>query len=176
MKVSRGRMLGMAVLGVLCGVMLAHSQEDAALVNEGQIDVESPDAESFETVVGRTAPIRRDDNPMVASIAEAVRGGKHPERLSAMIDPEKFDENEYKASREVYLNTVEPGRIWQAKQPREGVTPSQTLSPTYTSVLQGEPVVLKVQVRGNGVGGERNIRPSTSSFTTSSSSVSGSHA
>jgi hypothetical protein len=52
-------------------------------------------------------------HPQVASIAEAHRTGKHPERLSLDIAPAPFDLKRYEANPQQYLNIVEPGRVYQ---------------------------------------------------------------
>jgi hypothetical protein len=48
-----------------------------------------------------------------ASVAEAVRSGKYPERLSALIAPVAFDRSAYLRDPAGYLNVVEPGRVLQ---------------------------------------------------------------
>jgi hypothetical protein len=48
-----------------------------------------------------------------ASVAEAVRSGKYPERLSALIAPVAFDRAAYLRDPAGYLNVVEPGRVLQ---------------------------------------------------------------
>jgi hypothetical protein len=54
-----------------------------------------------------------DINPQVASVVEAVRTGKYPERLSIAVDPKPFDPSKFAANPQEYLNIVEPGRVYQ---------------------------------------------------------------
>jgi hypothetical protein len=51
--------------------------------------------------------------PQVASVVEAVRTGKHPERLSIAIDPAPFDATAYARDPQAYLSVVEPARVYQ---------------------------------------------------------------
>jgi hypothetical protein len=51
--------------------------------------------------------------PQVASVVEAVRTGKHPERLSIAIDPAPFDATAYARDPQAYLAVVEPARVYQ---------------------------------------------------------------
>lgn len=100
-------------------------------------------------LVGVNPPIRGDANPSVKSAIEALKTGKYPERLSAMALPKDFDPKRYAANPQEYLDTIEPGRVWQPAQPAEGVPASKALSPEYVEALQGEPVVLQVQTAPN---------------------------
>lgn len=95
--------------------------------------------------VGRTPAIPTDANPMVASVAEAFKTGKHPERLTSMISPEAFDKAAFEADPEAYLNVVEPGRVWQPAQPGPNVSRLQAVSPRYLEMVQGETVSLKTK-------------------------------
>lgn len=47
------------------------------------------------------------------SVVEAVRSGKHPERLSLAIDPAPFDPAAYARDSQAYLAVVEPARVYQ---------------------------------------------------------------
>lgn len=100
---------------------------------------------SIESIVGVTQPIPMDANPMTQSVGEAVLKGGHPERLSPLIVPAKFDPQAYRADPQKYLNTVEPGRIWQPAQPGPDVPRVEAASKGRTEVLQGEWVTLKVK-------------------------------
>jgi hypothetical protein len=66
-------------------------------------------------------------------------------RLSALIEPPPFDRKAYEKDPETYLNTVEPGRIWQRAEPGPGVFPIQRVSRYSNSILQGESVNLEVK-------------------------------
>ena len=107
------------------------------------------DPNSIEAVVGTTQPVPLDANPMVASVAEAMKTGSHPERLSSMIVPAPFDPKSYAADPQKYLNTVEPGRVWQPAQPGFRIMQALAVSPLTSEVLQGEAVPLRVKAIPN---------------------------
>ena len=111
MKIGQWQIWTVILSGVVCGALVSQGIQSAP----PDKTVEAVDPDSLEGIVGKHAPVAFDDNEMVASVAEAVREGKHHERLSAMILPADFDADGYKKSPATYLNTVEPGRVWQAK-------------------------------------------------------------
>lgn len=96
---------------------------------------------------GITQPVRADLNPQVASVSEALRGKKNPERLSPLIQPKPFDPEAYKKDSAAYLNVVEPGRCFQSKNPGKDVPKIQSLSPQFQQVAQGQSVSLRVQAQ-----------------------------
>lgn len=55
------------------------------------------------------------------SIVEAVRTGGHPERLTVMITPKKFELASYRRDPGKYLNVIEPGRVNQPAEPSADV-------------------------------------------------------
>lgn len=61
--------------------------------------------------------VRPDANANVASVAEAARTNKFPERLSPMIAPKSFDLAAFSANPQAYLDIVEPGRVFQTAAP-----------------------------------------------------------
>jgi hypothetical protein len=68
--------------------------------------------------VPATAPsVRPDLNANVASVAEAVRTGRFPERLSPLMAPNPFNATAYAANPQAYLDIVEPGRVFQSAEP-----------------------------------------------------------
>ncbi len=104
---------------------------------------------------GQTSPIKADVNEQVAAAYEAIKTGKHPERLSVAIasetarsfDPEKFDPESDRYDedyRKAYMRSPEPGRVWFPAQPAEGVSRIQPLMPRYVEVPQGEEITLRV--------------------------------
>lgn len=146
MTISRGRKWGIVLtLAVLCGIIVGESIPQGGRAVVGEQPVREIDPDSMIALVGANEPIARDANPMVASVAEALRSGDHPERLSAMVVPAEFDQRAFNENPNAYLNTVEPGRVWQPAQPREGVPQARAISPEHVEVLQGEPIALKVQ-------------------------------
>lgn len=145
MTMSRTRKWSILISGaILCGVIAGQS------IPQGNSIAESPiDPDSMHAIVGVNRPVARDANPMAASVAEAMRRGDRPERLSAMIVPNKFDSKGFATNPTSYLNTVEPGRVWQSAQPAKGVAQAIPISPEYVEVLQGQPVVLTVKAIPN---------------------------
>ena len=96
--------------------------------------------------VGRVPAIPRDANPQVRSVIEAVETRRFPERLADVIAPARFDEAAYRANPRAYLDVIEPGRVWQSKQPGEGVPRITSLVGQVFDMQQGESVPLRVQV------------------------------
>jgi hypothetical protein len=99
---------------------------------------------------GTSTPIPLDLNPQVKSMAEAIREKTHPERLSPLLAPAKFDAETFAADPEKYLNTAEPGRVFQTAQPGKGVPRLKASSAYYQEVIQqGEPALLQVRAIPN---------------------------
>ena len=94
---------------------------------------------------GTTPPVAIDVNPQVAAAAKAYLENTHPERLSPLVQPAAFDLASYKKDPQPYLDTVEPGRVFQPAQPGDGVSEIRRRSPSYQQVVQGEPVKLAVR-------------------------------
>ena len=88
--------------------------------------------------------IAGDLNPEVAKVVEALRSGENPERLSVLAKPDSFDREAYESDPEEYLSTPEPGRVWQALQPGEGVPHLGITDAASYAIVQGETVPLKV--------------------------------
>jgi len=68
--------------------------------------------------------------------------------LSPFIAPRDFNPTKYKASKKYrtdYLNTHEPGRVYQVAQPGKEVTVLQRVSNVYQEVEQGSKVTLEVK-------------------------------
>lgn len=103
-------------------------------------------SDSIERIdVGKNTPVLVDANPQVRSVAEALQSGEHPERLSPLARPSPFDANSFAADPLVYLNTIEPGRVFQTAQPGPGVEVLRQISPRHISIRQGEKTKLRVQ-------------------------------
>ena len=94
---------------------------------------------------GRTKPVRSDANPHVASVARALKEKKFPERLSAFARPKNFDRAAYKRNRKEYLETIEPGRVFQPAQPGRDVVPIKSIGSSRHSAVQGEWVTLRAR-------------------------------
>lgn len=94
---------------------------------------------------GRIQPIRADANPHVASIAKALRERKHPERFSTLIQPTPFDVKTYRRDPQAYINTIEPGRVYQPARPGPNVPRIASIGRSHPVIAQGESVVLRVK-------------------------------
>ncbi len=57
--------------------------------------------------------VAADFHPQVASVVEAQKTGKFPERLSVSIAPKPFDLAAFSANPQAYVNITEPGRVFQ---------------------------------------------------------------
>ena len=103
------------------------------------------DAKSSEQGYGTFPLIPKDANVHVKSVAEALKNGTHPERVSSMVLPQPFDAAAYKTNPAAYLDVVEPGRVWQPAQPGPNVPRIAALTARMFSVDQGVPTEIRVQ-------------------------------
>lgn len=106
--------------------------------------VPTEDARSADAYYGTTPGIDPKANPQVASVYEALKEHKYPERVSVMIPPKPYDKRAFQADPQRYLNVAEPGRVWQVKQPGPGVPILGGVGELAQSLEQGQPTVLKV--------------------------------
>ncbi len=96
--------------------------------------------------IGSSPPVDPNTNAYTKSVATALKEpAKYPERLGPMFPAKAFDPEVFEEDPETYLTTVEPGRVWQAADPGEGVKRLKRTSSGYQRVLQGESVELKVE-------------------------------
>jgi hypothetical protein len=94
---------------------------------------------------GRVPEIKKDANPYTKSVAEALGKKELAHRLTTMIAPPEFNREEYLKDPKTYLETVEPGRVYQNLEPGPGTSPLKRTSPYFREVLQGETVVLEAK-------------------------------
>jgi len=64
--------------------------------------------------------MRPDPQACAASVVEAQRSGTHPERLTAQVAPAPYTRTTDPAALQRYLNTIEPGRVYQTADPATG--------------------------------------------------------
>ncbi len=95
--------------------------------------------------VGISPTFTGKENESIKLVAEAVRTGSSPERLTPMILPHPFDQSAFESTPEKYLIGVEPGRVWQAAHPGPGVLPLRAGSPERATIKQSESVRLVVR-------------------------------
>jgi len=90
---------------------------------------EATDAAKSEVVPEprpQRAALDARSNVRVKSVLDAATEKNHPERLSPMLVPERFDEAAYRRNPRAYLDVVEPGRVWDTKAPAEDVKVIET--------------------------------------------------
>lgn len=132
------------------GIRQAESKELARIAEinpKAAEDVKSI-ADALENGYGRTAPIKNTDTPNVQSVMEAIKTKKYPERITPAIVPKAFDRKAFTNNvtyKKKYMDTVEPGRVWQALEPGKGVPKIERISPYYQEVTHGSKVQLKVK-------------------------------
>lgn len=98
---------------------------------------------------GQTPRLAPDANPTVASAYEALTADQHPERLSVLLPPSKFDPESYARDPAAYLEKFEPGRVWQTAQPGPDTPAIKPLVASRHFLAQGESVRLKVKTAPN---------------------------
>lgn len=112
---------GLAVTGIVVTALLLRSPaQSPPSIGTGSTSPAvsaSPSASASVAPPKTPAPVdpgvAPDFHPQVASVVEAQRTGKFPERLSLAIAPKPFDPVKFAARPQEYLNTVEPGRVFQ---------------------------------------------------------------
>jgi hypothetical protein len=90
--------------------------------------------------------VRRAERPRAgaAGIADALRVGDHPERLTLMAAPPPFSLEEYRRDPRGYCSEVVPGRCMQSAEPGRETPRLRTLTPTAPEVHSGGTVRLAV--------------------------------
>ena len=105
-----------------------------------------PDEKPLFPNPGKTPLIDPNANAQTKSVQEALNNPTQlGHRLSAMIPAPKFDLAKYQTDPKSYLETVEPGRIWQSAKPGPGVAPLERTSNYFQKVIQGESVILEAK-------------------------------
>jgi hypothetical protein len=95
-----------------------------------------------------TVPVNANANTL--SVAEAARTGQHPERLTPMIAPPPFQKAAFERDPETYLNTIEPGRVYQGLPGGKDVPTIEAVGAVVATLTQNEKVKLKVKAAPNG--------------------------
>ncbi|WP_436717723.1 hypothetical protein U8335_13650 [Roseiconus lacunae] len=90
--------------------------------------------------------LRKEMNPNVRSVIEAIESRSHPERLNPMFQPRQFDEGAFRSDPQAYLDVIEPGRVFLSAQPRNGVASIGVVGRRRKSIRQKESVRLAVRV------------------------------
>ncbi len=79
------------------------------------------------------------------SVQEAKDTGRYPERLGAHVRPPPFDLARWKANPQVYLDVVEPGRVYQTAPPGPGVKRIEPVGAWVHEVPDSTPATLEVE-------------------------------
>lgn len=95
---------------------------------------------------GTMPAIDPNTHPQAASVVEALKTGKYPERLSPIILPKAFNVEEYRKDPSLILNISAPGRVFQPAQPSDKTPPIRRITPMSHRMKQGDRLVLAVQV------------------------------
>ena len=114
---------------------------DVRRPDRGDADRPGPRLPDYGTI----EPVPADTNANTRSVAEALRTGENPERLSALVPPTPFDPEAYEADPQAYLDVVEPGRVWQSLDPGPDVPRLRRATPPITEIVQGESVALRAK-------------------------------
>ena len=104
----------------------------------------TPRKASFQNA-GRALPVKADASPQAASVAAALRTTQHSERVAALLPSAPFDPAAFEKNPAAYLNTVEPGRVFQCAQPRQDVPALVAEGARMLALTTGEKVRLKVR-------------------------------
>lgn len=94
----------------------------------------SPAALAAPDPVGVPA-LRPDPAACAASVAQAQDSGAHPERLSLEIAPAAYVRPADDAAMQRYLNTIEPGRVYQTADPASGAPQLEAVGGGATTVI-----------------------------------------
>ncbi len=92
----------------------------------------------------------KKEHPHRASVIEAVKSGKYPERLSVQVPALPFDQSEYIRDPEAYVSRVEPARVFQSAGPAQGVAEIESVGSYPSELTQGTPLVLRVKADPSG--------------------------
>lgn len=101
------------------------------------------------TGYGQSPKLDPASSPAIEAVANAIKSGPasaRPSMFSPMIAADSFNLAAYKRDSQSYLNSVEPGRVFQGAQPGEGVPVIKRVSSRKQKMLQGESVRLQVGV------------------------------
>jgi len=106
----------------------------------------STKSEFPEFPYGETPFVAEDANRYVKAVAEAMKTGDHPERLSSLVAATPFDAEAYANDPDSYLGVVEPGRVFAPAQPGPGVPRINHVRSGTIRMEQGSIVPLQVKV------------------------------
>lgn len=124
------------------GVMRAAT--DVAPANSGASKAKAiPD----RVLHGFSPPVSPDANPQSKQVHAALKSRAEPAKFSSFVEASRFDVEAYERDPSVYLDAVEPGRVFSPAEPGENVVAIQPVGSAYHGVVQGESVALRVRVQ-----------------------------
>ena len=122
------------------------SPTDASPVLPAEETAETPRTERPAPIdYGTIEAVKAADYPQVALAIEALKTGKHPERLSPMIAPPPFDQAAYDQDSEAYLKDIAPGRCFLVAAPGPDVPVLRPVGPRAQRARQDQQITLKVR-------------------------------
>ena len=131
---------------------LLKAPASSALTNATATSAATPTpAASASPIPSRPPSLRPDASANAASIAEASRTGKFPERLSPLMAPKAFDPAAFAANPQAYLDVIEPGRVFQSAAPGAQVPVLQAKATNSFSIPVGGSCTLAVITAANSV-------------------------
>lgn len=94
---------------------------------------------------GQFPPTPAGLNDQTRSVADALKTKGHPERLSPLVSPRPFDAASFARNPKLYLDVVEPGRVFQSAQPGAGVSRIEIVGEQLRNLTQGQSTILTVR-------------------------------
>lgn len=127
--------------------VLTQAQREKQLKEEKLSQAEQTLKMQRDFSVGSNKPFDPNANRDTQAVAEALKTGKHLERLR-MFSTKPFDIKAYKADPKKFLaeNPVVPSRCFQSANPGKDVPKLKRKSPYFQRVNKGETIELEVQV------------------------------
>lgn len=98
-----------------------------------------------KTPAGYSQAISVRGNPAVRKVSNDLRVGGKAAVTNQFVAGEPFDPVRYQQAPEEYLDTVEPGRVFETAQPGPDVPVLKRIGRPFSRVLQGETVSLKAK-------------------------------
>ncbi len=101
--------------------------------------------EPIGTTPGPRDGMKAQTEANARAVREAVKTGKFPERLSALVKPKPFDREAFDRDPQGYLDVVEPGRVFQTVRGGPGVKTLDVVGSGRIEVDQEGSVTLRVR-------------------------------
>jgi len=123
----------------------ANKRVDLTPEEQKKLEKDNPLAAIFGDI-GMTKVRDGNANAQTRSVMEGFRNKhQYPERLTALIKPAPFNKEKYLKNPQKYINTIEPGRVFQAAQPGNDVQRLKSTSSAYQEINQSEWITFTIQ-------------------------------